>query len=146
LHKQKMARGAFGFEDIKAGDTVKVSMMKAMAYSSGGIACRTTPPTPPNYVARFPTASLRRRSEICIHRQNNGHSMTEDDSITLQLPDGLTRTIRVSKAVNLADVSISDNVSVQSTAATVILLRKPIESMVVMEGNTVEFGPRHHTC
>ena len=48
-----------------------------------------------------------------------------DDTVTLKLPDGLKKTIKVGETVNLADVSVGDNVSVQSTEAAVILLEKP---------------------
>ena len=48
-----------------------------------------------------------------------------NDAVTLQMADGLTKTIRVSEAVNLADVKVGDAVSVRATEAAVIILEKP---------------------
>ena len=48
-----------------------------------------------------------------------------NDAVTLQMADGLTKTIRVSEAVNLADVNVGDAVSVRATEAAVIILEKP---------------------
>ena len=45
--------------------------------------------------------------------------------MTLQLPDGTTKTIKVGEAVNLADVSVGETVSVKSTQATLVVLEKP---------------------
>ena len=47
------------------------------------------------------------------------------DTVTLQLPDGTSKKIKVSEYVNLADVSVGDTVSVQSTEAAVLMLEKP---------------------
>jgi hypothetical protein len=44
--------------------------------------------------------------------------------VTLQLPGGLTKTIKVSEFVNLADVSVGDTVSVKATEAAVLVLDK----------------------
>ena len=48
-----------------------------------------------------------------------------NDTVTLQLAGGFTKTIHVSQAVNLADVSVGDNVSVRATEAVVVVLEKP---------------------
>ncbi len=47
-----------------------------------------------------------------------------DDTVTLQLPGGLTKTIKVSEFVNLADVSVGDTVSVKASEAAVLILEK----------------------
>jgi hypothetical protein len=44
---------------------------------------------------------------------------------TLQLADGQTRTVRVRKAVNLADFNPGDTVSVRITETTTILVETP---------------------
>jgi hypothetical protein len=123
----KAARGAFGFDDIKAGDDVKVSVAEEMAVFLG----RNSVPAS----AAADTAKLRvkvpNRAEafatevgVLVFTAKVAAINDWDDSVTLQLPDGLTKTIKVSEAVNLADVSVGDNVSVQSTEAAVILLEK----------------------
>jgi len=45
--------------------------------------------------------------------------------VTLQLPGGLSKTIRVSEFVNLADVNVGDTVSVRASEAAVVRLEKP---------------------
>jgi len=47
-----------------------------------------------------------------------------DDSVTLQLPGDLTKTIKVSEFVNLADVGVGDTVSVKASEAAVLVLAK----------------------
>ena len=124
----KAAPNAFGFNEIKAGDVVKVSVAEEFAVFLGK---NSVPPS-----AGADTAKLRVRlpggtqavaTEVGV--LNFTAKITAisvwNESVTLQLPDGATKTIRVSDAVNLADVSVGDNVSVQSTEAAVLLLEKP---------------------
>jgi hypothetical protein len=47
-----------------------------------------------------------------------------DDTVTLRLPGGLTKIIKVSEFVNLADVSAGDTVPVKSSEAAVLVLEK----------------------
>jgi hypothetical protein len=44
---------------------------------------------------------------------------------TLQLADGQTRTVRVREAVNLADFSLGDTVSVRITETTTVFMERP---------------------
>ncbi|MDD5139436.1 MAG: hypothetical protein PHY43_04140 [Verrucomicrobiales bacterium] len=124
----KAAPGAFGFDDIKAGDEVKVSVAEEMAVFLG----RNSVPAS----AAADTAKLRvkvpNRTEavaaevgVLVFTAKVAAINDWNDTVTLQLSDGSTKTIKVGEAVNLADVSVGDNVSVQSTEAAVILLEKP---------------------
>ena len=124
----KAAPGAFGFNDVKAGDEVKVSVVEEMAVFLGrnsvpaGAAADTARlrVKVPNHTEAFAA-----EVGLLVFTAKVATINDWDDSVTLQLPDGLTKTIKVSEAVNLADVSVGDNVSVQSTEAAVILLEKP---------------------
>src|SRR5712671_2239580 len=124
----KAAPGAFGFDDIQAGDDVKVSVAEEMAVFLG----RNSVPAS----AAADTARLRvkvpDRTEafaaevgVLVFTAKVAAINDWDDTVTLQMPDGLTKTIKVGEAVNLADVSVGDNVSVQATEAAGILLEKP---------------------
>jgi len=124
----KAAPGALGFEDIKTGDAVKVSVAEEMAVFLGrnSLPASAAADTAklrvkvPNHTEAFAT-----EVGVLVFTAKVTAINDWDDSVTLQLPDGLTKTIKVSEAVNLADVSIGDSVSVQSTEAAVILLEKP---------------------
>ena len=124
----KAAPNAFGFDDIKAGDLVKVSVAEELAVFLG----KNSVPAG----AGADTAKLR------VRLPNNTQAVAAEvgtivftaritaiddwlDTVTLQLPDGTAKTIKVSEAVNLADVSVGDNVSVRSTEASVVVLEKP---------------------
>jgi hypothetical protein len=124
----KAACGAFGFDDIQAGDEVKVSVAEEMAVFLGRNSVPATAAADtaklrvkvPNHTEAFATEVGVLAFTAKITAINDW-----DDTVTLQLPDGLKKTIKVGEAVNLADVSVGDTVSVQSTEAAVILLEKP---------------------
>ena len=124
----KALPNAFGFDDIKPGDVVKVSVAEELAVFLG----KNSVPAS----AKADTAKLRIRlpngtqdvaaeSETMTFTAKIAVIDDWNDAVTLQLPDGTSKTIKVSDAVNLADVSVGDTVSVQSTAAAVVLLEKP---------------------
>ena len=124
----KALPNAFGFDDIKAGDLVKVSVAEELAVFLG----KSSVPAS----AKADTAKLRIRlpngaqdvaaeSETMTFTAKVAAIDDWSDAVTLQLPDGTSKTIKVSEAVNLADVSVGDTVSVQSTEAAVVLLAKP---------------------
>lgn len=124
----KAMPGAFGFDDIKAGDVVKVSVAEEMAMFLG----RNSVPAS----AAADTAKLRVKvpnhteafaAEVGVLVFTAKVTAINDwnNTVTLQLADGLTKTIKVGEAVNLADVSVGDSVSVQTTEAAVILLEQP---------------------
>ena len=124
----KAAPGAFGFEDIKAGDEVKVSVAEELAVFLGrnSVPASAAADTAKLHV-KIPSRTEAFTTEVglLVFSAKVTAINDWDDSVTLQLPDGLTKTIKVGEAVNLADVSIGDSVSVQSTEAAVILLEKP---------------------
>lgn len=119
---------AFGFDAIQAGDQVKVAVAEELAVFLG-----------PNRVpasAGAATAKLRVRLPdgtqaaatevgILVYTGKIAAINDWDDTVTLQLPGGLTRTIKVSEFVNLADVSVGDTVSVKASEAAVVTLEKP---------------------
>jgi hypothetical protein len=124
----KAAPGAFGFNDIKSGDLVKVSVAEELAVFLG----RNSIPAS----AAANSAKLRvkvpNRTEafatevgVLVFSGKVTAINDWDNTVTLQLPDGLTKTIKVGQAVNLADVNVGDSVSVQATEAAVILLEQP---------------------
>ena len=119
---------AFAFADIKAGDVVKVSVAEELAVFIG----RNSVPASAGANAarlrvRLPGGTQAVASEVGTVCFTATVSSIDDwnDAVTLQLSDGTTKTIKVSEAVNLADVSVGDVVSVQSTEAAVVVLEKP---------------------
>jgi hypothetical protein len=124
----KALPNAFGFDDIKAGDVVKVSVADELAVFLG----RNSVPASASTNAaklrvRLPDGTQAAASEVGTVSFNARITAIDDwlDTVTLQLPDGTSKTIKVSEAVNLADVSVGDVVSVQSTEAAVVALEKP---------------------
>lgn len=123
----KAAPGAIGFEAIQAGDQVKVCVAEEMAVFLGrnsvpaGAAANTA-----KLRVKMPNHTEAFAAEVgaLVFNAKVAAINDWDDSVTLRLPDGSTKTIKVSEAVNLADVSVGDNVSVRSTEAAVILLEK----------------------
>ena len=124
----KALPNAFAFDDIKAGDLVKVSVAEELAVFLG----KNSVPAS----AGADTAKLRVRlpggtqavaSEVGMLTFTAKITAIDDwnDAVTLQLSDGTNKTIKVGEAVNLADVSVGDTVSVKSTEAAVVVLEKP---------------------
>jgi hypothetical protein len=124
----KAAPDAPGFADIQAGDFVKVSIAEELAV---GIGKNNLPPGAGINTAklhvRLPDGTQAAATEVGTVVFNAQIIAIDDwlDTVTLQLPDGTTKKIKVSEYVNLADVNVGDNVSVQSTEATVLVLEKP---------------------
>jgi hypothetical protein len=124
----KALPNAFGFDDIKAGDVVKVSVAEELAVFLG----RNSVPASASTNAaklrvRLPGGTQAVASEVGTVSFTAKITAINDwnDAVTLQLSDGTSKTIKVSEAVNLADVSVGDVVSVQSTEAAVVVLEKP---------------------
>ena len=124
----KAAPGAPGFDDIKAGDEVKVSVAEELAMflrknsvsaSAGANSARLR--------VRLPDGTQAVATEVAtlVFTARVTAINAWNDTVTLQLADGSTKTIRVSEAVNLADVNVEDNVSVRATEAAVLVLEKP---------------------
>ena len=124
----KAAKNALGFDDIKAGDLVKVSVAEELAVFLGknSVPASAGENTAKLHV-RLPDGTLAVATQVGTITFTAKITAIDDwlDTVTLQLPDGSTKTIKVSEAVNLADVSVGDNVSVESTEASVVLLEKP---------------------
>jgi len=124
----KAAPGAFGFEDIKAGDAVKVSVAEELAMFLGrnSVPASAAADTAKLHV-KVPNHTEAFAAEVGVLVFTAKITAINDwnDTVTLQLADGLTKTIKVGESVNLADVSVGDSVSVQATEAAVILLEKP---------------------
>ena len=124
----KALPNAFGFDDIKAGDVVKVSVAEELAVFLG----RNSVPSGAGTNAaklrvRLPGGAQAVATEVGTVTFTAKVTAMDDwlDTVTLQLTDGTSRTIKVGEAVNLADVSVGDVVSVQSTEAAVVALEKP---------------------
>jgi hypothetical protein len=71
------------------------------------------------------TQAVAAESEILSYTAKVMAINAWNDTVTLQLADGLTKTIHVSEAVNLADANVGDDVSVRATEAIVLVLEKP---------------------
>jgi hypothetical protein len=124
----KALPNAFGFDDIKDGDAVKVSVAEELAVFLG----QNSVPTSAGANAaklrvRLPGGTQALAAEVGTVSFTAKITAIDDwnDAVTLQLADGTSKTIKVSEAVNLADVSMGETVSVQSTETAVVLLEKP---------------------
>jgi hypothetical protein len=124
----KALPNAFAFDDIKAGDLVKVSVAEELAVFLGQ---NSVPASASANAAklriRLPGGTQAVASEVGTVSFTAKITAIDDwnDAVTLQLPDGTSKTIKVSEVVNLADVSVGETVSVQSTEAAVVVLEKP---------------------
>jgi hypothetical protein len=124
----KAAPGAPGFDDLKAGDEVKVSMAEELAVFLGknsvpaGVSTNSA-----RLRVRLPggTLAVATETELLAYTARVMAINAWNDTVTLQLADGTTKTIHVSEAVNLADANVGDNVSVRATEAIVVVLEKP---------------------
>ncbi len=124
----KALPNALGFDDIKAGDVVKVSVAEELAVFLGKNSVPASAGTDTAKLrVRLPGGTQAVATEVGTLVFTAKITAIDDwnDAVTLQLPDGTSKTIKVSEAVNLADVSIGDVVSVQSTEAAVVMLEKP---------------------
>ena len=123
----KAAAGAPGFDDIKAGDVIKVTVAEELAVFLGknsvpaGAAEFRQTPHPPSGRRQAVAAETEFRQYTAKILAINSWNYT----VTLQTADGLTKTIHVNQNINLADASVGDNVSVRATEAVVLLLEKP---------------------
>ena len=117
---------AFGFDAIQAGDQVKVAVAEELAVSLGPNRVPASAGTAKLHV-RLADGTQAAATEvgILVYTGKIAAINDWDDTVTLQLPGGLTRTIKVSEFVNLADVSVGDTVSVKASEAAVITLEKP---------------------
>lgn len=124
----KALPNAFAFDDIKAGDEVKVSVAEELAVFLGQ---NSVPASAGANTAklrvRLPDGTQAVASEVGTVSFTATITAIDDwnDAVTLQLLDGTSKTIKVGEAVNLADVSVGETVSVQSTEAAVVVLEKP---------------------
>jgi hypothetical protein len=122
----KAMPNALGFDDIKAGDMVKVSVAEELAVFLGKNSVPAGADTAKLRV-RLPGGTQAVAAEVGTLLFTAKITAIDDwlDTVTLRLPDGTSKTINVSEAVNLSDVSVGDTVSVESTEAAVVLLEKP---------------------
>jgi len=124
----KATPNALGFDAIQAGDLVKVSTAEELAVFLGknGVPPGTNADTAKLRV-KLPTGTQAVAAEVGKLTFTAKIAAIDDwlNTVTLQLPDGSKKTIKVSEYVNLADVSVGDTVSVQSTEAAVLVLEKP---------------------
>ena len=124
----KATPNAPGFDDIQAGDLVKVSTAEELAVFLGknsvpaGAGADTA-----KLRVKLPNGTQAVAAEVGKLTFTAKITAIDDwlDTVTLQLPDGTSKKIKVSEYVNLADVSVGDTVSVQSTEAAVLMLEKP---------------------
>ncbi len=124
----KALPNAFAFDEVKAGDTVKVSVSEEMAFYIG------KGNMPPNLGlntaklhAHLPGNTQAFDAEVGT-LVYSGKIINVDDwnnAVTIKAKDGTTKTIQVGEAVNLADVSVGDHVYLQATESALLLLEKP---------------------
>ena len=123
----KALPGAVGFDSIQTGDQVKVSVAEELAVYLGR---NSLPASASNGTVklhvRLPDGTQASAAEMATLVYTGKITAINDwnDTVTLQLPGGLTKTIKVSEFVNLADVSVGDIVSVKSSEAAVLILEK----------------------
>jgi hypothetical protein len=123
----KALPGAPGFDVIHAGDLVKVSVAEELAVFLGR---NSVPATAGADIARLrvrlPDGTQAAAAEVAtlVYTGKIAAINDWDDTVTLQLPGGPTKTIKVSEFVNLADVSVGDSVSVKASEAAVLVLEK----------------------
>jgi hypothetical protein len=123
----KALPGAPGFDVIQPGDQVRVSVAEELAVFLGR---NTVPASAGADVARLrvrlPDGTQATAAEVgtLVYTGKIIAINDWDDTVTLQLPGGLTKTIKVSESVNLADVGVGDTVSVKASEAAVLVLDK----------------------
>jgi hypothetical protein len=124
----KVLLNAIGFDEVKSGDEVKVSLAEELAVFLGknglppGTGTNTT-----KLRVRLPDGSLAAAAEVgtMVFTATIVALNDWNDTVTLRLPDGSTKTIKVSEFVNLAEVNVGDKVSVKFSESAVALLEKP---------------------
>jgi hypothetical protein len=117
---------ASNLSQVKVGDKVNVTTAKELAVFLGkdsvplayqpATAAIQTPPGVKALVKNVETRGFSGKITATDAWQ---------DQVTVQLPDGQTKTIKVPPTVNLADVRIGDQVSAQVSEATLVLPIKP---------------------
>ena len=124
----KAAPNAFAYNDIKAGDVVKISVAEELAFFIGK---HNAPPNPGTNTAHLHVnipgstqALVAEADTLMIHGKITNVDDWQD-AVTIKASDGRTKTIRVGEAVDLSTVAVGDVVWVQGTEATVVLLEKP---------------------
>lgn len=129
-------RDAVAFDQLKAGDRIRLSVAEQLAVfigtnsvpaTKGTNAPSTDPALAAKLRARLPASTLAVATEI-VTLSFSGKIVALDDwndTVTLLLSDGLARKIHVSEYVNLADMNVGDSVSVRCTQAAAIELDKP---------------------
>ncbi len=124
----KALPGAPGFDVIQAGDQVKVSVAEELAiYLGKNDVPQSAGMDTAKLRVRLPDGTLAAAAEVgtLVFTAKIIAINDWEDSVTLQLAEGLTKTIKVGEFVNLADVSVGDTVSVKSSEAAVLILDKP---------------------
>jgi len=123
----KAAVGAPGFDAINAGDVVKVSVAEELAVFLGRNSVPAGAANSAKLRVRLPSGvqAVAAETKFLQYTAKIMAINSWNYTVTLQLADGLTKTIQVSQAVNLADANVGDNVSVRATEAIVLLLEKP---------------------
>jgi hypothetical protein len=123
----KALPGALGFDVIQAGDEVKVSVAEELAVFLGrnSVPAGAGADTAKLHI-RLPDGTQAAAAEVgtLVYTGEIAAINDWDDTVTLQLPGGRTKTIKVSEFVNLADVSVGDTVSVKASEAAVLRLEK----------------------
>lgn len=119
---------AVGLDVIQPGDVVKLSVAEELAVFMGK---NSVPPATATDSARLrvklPGGTQAVATEVAALTFTAKVIALDNwqDTVTLQLPSGLTKTLRVSEFVNLADYKVGDAVSVRITEAAVLVLEKP---------------------
>jgi len=129
-------REALGFDQLKAGDRIRLSVAEQLAVfmgtngvpaTTGTNAAPTDPVLAAKLRARLPSGTLAVATEVVTLSFTGQIAALDDwnDTVTLRLSDGLTRKIHVSEYVNLADMNVGDSVSVRCTQAAAFELDQP---------------------
>lgn len=119
--------GVVAFTGVKVGDTVSIGVAEELALAMG----KTALPAP----SAADTARVRVRVPDGVQALAEAVELVAftakvvaidawNDAVILRLEDGQTRKVRVSEAVNLADVTPGDDVSVRITDTVVLIVTK----------------------
>jgi hypothetical protein len=121
----KCGKDVVNFNQIKVNDVVKVTLIDELAIylgkgtspeatTTGGVALSPIGAKPGVVMAETVKISAKITAV-------NAKSRT----VSLKLPDGTTKTVKVGKDVNLGNVKAGESVTVRHTEAMAILVEKP---------------------
>ena len=125
MFSAKCGKDVVNFGQIKVNDVVKVTLIDELAVylgsgkapaasATGAVALAPVGAKPGGVVAETVKITARVTAVNASTRK-----------VSLKLPDGTTKTIKVGSGVNLGAVKVGDDVTVRHTEAMAIVVEKP---------------------